>query len=223
VFSLLIILTLWNQFQTWQFANWIMPHDGRNKKFFKAVMFDTKINETDLYHLDITRTYGALDTLKNENEYNHKTIGYFNFSDNNTNFINPDSTDTTVWLSPPSSLRLDSVFQYSAATEVPFYQLTRLDHAWIKATVSYYPVVPMEENPATLVITMKYVDRNFYYKGFDLETLPYKLGQWNTATFYYLTPYPFSLKNEYASIYLWHRGKKPIYFDNLQIEALEKK
>ncbi len=213
-------LNLW---QTWQYAHFVMPHDGKNIAFYKANFFRTKGDPEVWRLLDVQRKHGEFEEFSNPEDYNKKTVGYYNYSDINTSYISPDYQDSTVFFSPPYSCKLTKEYPYSPVVRIPFNALTSREHAWVRVTVKYFPIYDLKENPASIVVHMDYLKRNFYYRGFDLDKYPYKLNEWNTISFDYLTPYPFDFEKEKLSAYLWLRGDKPIYFDDFHVEAFERK
>lgn len=223
LFSMMILFVVLNLFQTWQAANYIMPHDQRNFSFYKANFFATSIKPENSRLLDVERSYSTVEVMKNEDDYTSKSIGYFNFEDVNTASYNETYRDSTVSFSAPYSFRLDASNPYSPGVNLPFGHVTKKDHFWVRVNVKYFPVADFKENPAAVIFTMEYNGRNFYYRAFELSDYPYELNKWNTLSVQYLTPYPFSYKNENIVAYVWLKGNKPLYIDNLDIKAMERK
>lgn len=223
VFTIMTLLVAFNLFQTWQAAHYIMPHDQRNFSFYKANFFATSIKPENFRLLDVERSYGPVEVMKNEEDYTGKSIGYYNFEDVYTSTYNESFRDTMVSFSPPYSFRLDASNPYSPGVNMPFGMVTKKDHFWVRVNVKYFPVVDFKENPAAVIFTMEYNGRNFYYRAFEFSDFPYELNKWNTLSVQYLTPYPFSYKNENIVSYVWLKGNKPLYIDNLDIKALERK
>jgi hypothetical protein len=222
-FALMSAFLLLNLFQTWQSANYIMPHDQRNFNFYVANFFATSVKEENTRLLDVQREYITNEVLKNESDYEEKTIGYFNFENVNTTPYKTEYRDSLYSFTPPYSFRLDRNNPFSPGVKIPFGHVTSKDHVWIRFSVKYFPVFSFEENPAALIITMEYGKRNFYYRSFELSDYPYELNKWNEISVDYLTPYPFSYKNEKIVAYLWLKGPKLLYIDEIQIKALERK
>lgn len=212
-----------NLFQTWQFTHYIMFHDGRNFEYYKAIFLKTRLTDEARSKLDIQRGYGPTDTFQNPQDYRVRTIGFYNYDEINTTYIDANGTDTSFYLSPPRSFRMSKEYRYSPTLKMRFCDVTSKDHAWVRVSLDYLPVHNMEENPASVIITMDYKGRSFYYRGFDLEKYPYKLNEWNHISFDYLTPYPFSKTKEKLVAYVWHKGDKPFYIDNMHIQAFDRK
>ncbi len=223
VYTLMVALLGLNLFQTWQAANYIMPHDQRNFAFYKANLFATSVKEENRRLLDVEREYITNEVLKNEGDYNSRSIGYFNFESVHTSPYNESYRDSTYAYSPPFSYRLDAENPYSPGVKIPFGHVTEKDHVWIRVSLKYFPVKDFKENPAAIIVTMEYTGRNFYYRTLEFSDQIYELNKWNSVSFDYLTPYPFSYKNEKIVTYVWLKGQDPLYIDDLNIVALERK
>jgi hypothetical protein len=223
IYSVLFLCISLNLFQTWQSANYIMPHDQRNFAFYKANFLARSIKPENFRLLDIERTYESNQKLTNEVDYTIKTIAYYNFDDINTNEFNRERIDSIISFSKPYSFKLDQNNTFSPGVKLSFGEVTNKDHFWVRFSLKFFPVYDLTENPAAIIITMEYNKRNFYYRSFELSDFPYKLNEWNTVTVEYLTPYPFSYKNEKVVAYVWLKGNKELYLDDIHIKALERK
>jgi len=221
-YAIMFALLAFNLFQTWQAAHYIMPHDQRNFSFYKANLFATAIIPENQRLLDVQREYITNEVLRNESDYTGKTIGYFNFEDANTAPYNESFRDSTYSFSAPFSYRLESSNPYSPGVNLPFGNVTKKDHFWVRVSLKFFPVKDLKENPAAIIVTMEYTKRNFYYRTFELSDAQYELNKWNTISFDYLTPYPFSYKNENIVAYVWLKGNSPLYVDDINIRALER-
>ena len=106
---------------------------------------------------------------------------------------------------------------------MPMKELTDKDYIWVGITFNYFPVSDLKKNPASLIVNMQiYGNCRDYtkYRALDLESLPYKVGEWNQATFYYLTPRLFT-RNDKLVIYTYLRGEEPLFLDNFKVVAYE--
>ena len=211
-----------NLFQIWQYTHWIIPSDGMTEAYYKKIFLKTTVSAEDRKLLEYERSFDPNEKFTDYAHYNRRTIGYFDMDSVNTGEVNAEHTDTLHALSGTRSYRLSPQSIYSPTLRIDYAAITKNDHAWIRATVWYYPVHDLKENPATLVITFDHKGKPYSYGGYDLEKFPWKLNTWNSFTADFVTPYPYSRKDNLV-IYLWLRGDKELYIDNLHVVAFDKK
>ena len=216
---IIILLLLLNLFQTWQWAHGIIDRTRMTKEYYFAVFGKTSATETDRKMLLIERTNGNVETLKNESDYSRRTVALFDFEQPKNDGLL--LTVDTVF-GGNFALRVDEQHPYSPGFEMPFHQITQKDHAWLRAEVMVFPVNPIEDNMASLVITFLHKGENYQYRAASIALKQYgmKPGQWNSMTMDYLTPEVRS-KNDMAKVYFWLQGKSPILIDNLKIDVFE--
>lgn len=214
-----------NLFQTWQFNSWIFDGYSMTKEYYWRIFLKTSVTDEDRKYREIIRDFNATETLTNPEDYDKRTIGYLDFDKINTIYVKPEFIDTSVYLSPPASCRITKDFIYGPTFKIPYNQLTKKEHAWLKATIHYYPVHDLKESPVSFVIVMDHNNGQYseHYMGWDLENYTYRINEWNTLTVDYLTPYPLSEKNDKFIIYVYLRGDKEIYIDDIHIDAFERK
>lgn len=223
LFLVMFFFVYLNLFQTWQFNHWILDGYAMTKEYYWKVFLKTKVTEEDKKLREIIRDFKAEESFTNPQDYNVRTIAYMNFDSINSIYIDPVFLDTTHFKSYPYSCKMTKDHIYSPTLKMPYNQITKKEHAWIKISFDFFPVYDLKESPATMVINFDHNNRfTLKYKGFDLGQNDYKLNEWNKMTCYYLTPYPLS-EDDKMVVYFWLRGDKEIYFDNLQIDAFERK
>lgn len=223
VFIPLVLLLFLNLFQTWQFANWILPGDGITKEYYFRTFFKTTVTEDDLKLLEYQRSHDPNQKFDDTNpEYHRRTIAYFDMDNVNTDYIDQGLLDTAVCYSGKKSFRMNADVIYSPMLKIPYSEITKKDHAWIRFTVWFYPIHDPKDNPTEIVIHFFHNEKPYQYQGYSLANVPYELNKWNKATVDYLTPSPFSEDDEMRA-YVWHRGTKEVYIDDIQVEAFETK
>lgn len=220
IFSFFILL---NIFQTWQFNNWILDGYAMTKEYYWKVFFKTNVSEEDKKLREIIRDFKSEETFSNPGDYNKKTLGIITFDSINSIILDNSFRDTSYYKSYPYSCKMTKDRPFSQSFKLPYNQITKKEHAWIRVSFDYFPIYDINESPSSLIIHFNHNDRfTLKYKGYDLEKFPYKLNEWNHLTCDYLTPYPLSEDNELI-VYFWLRGEKEIYIDNIHIEAFERK
>ncbi len=214
-----------NLFQTWQANNWIMDGYRMTKAYYWRIFLKTKVSAEDRKLCEVERTFKAGETFTNPQDYTKHTVGFLDFDSRNTINFNPVFTDTAFFYSPPNSYKIAPPNIYGPTFKIPYYILTKREHAWIKVSFMYFTKYDLNESPASLVIEMdhkkgKYIEK---YRNWNLEKYDFKINQWNEFSVDYLTPYPLSVKKDIFKIYVYIRGDKELYIDNMHVEAFERK
>jgi hypothetical protein len=218
-----LLLVLLNLFQTWQFVHWILPGDGITKEFYFATFLRTKdLTEKETALLEMQRSFDPGQQFVNDGSYQGRSIGYFNMDDVNTGYVESYPLDTAFAHSGKYAFRLNPEAIYSPTLKIPYSAITKKDHAWIRFTVWYYPTSPIRECSADIVIHFTHNEKSYSYAGYHLADHSCELNTWNKLSVDYLTPSPFGNEDE-MSAYVWFTGTKPLYIDDIHVEAFEKK
>ncbi len=213
-----------NLFQTWQFDNWMIDGYSMTKEYYWKIFLKTKVTDDDKKLKEIQREFTDNDnSIKNPNDYLERTIGFFDFDSLNTIPVEKEFLDSVNYLSAPFGCRLTKDRVFSPTLKMQFKDITSKEHAFIKVSLDYFPIVDFKDNPASLVIYFNHSDRyNLKWKGWNFSEQSYKLNQWNHLEVEYLTPYPYSLKDE-MRVFVYLQGDKNFVIDNMRIKAFERK
>lgn len=123
------------------------------------------------------------------------------------------------------SFRLDTVWIFSPVFEMPYREITKKDHAWIKCSFWYYPTGPMDGNKLAMSFCFSHGEGQYYkYFAAELEhrVKDAKPGQWNYYQLYYMTPEVRNLDDK-LRVGFWLRGRDAVFVDDLKVEAFERK
>jgi hypothetical protein len=117
---------------------------------------------------------------------------------------------------------MDSSSVFTAPFRYCYSDLSSSDHAWVRVSFYVFTVEKDRITPFSLVMLTEHKKDlpPYKYRTANIENPGYglKQGQWNEVVFDYLTPEVRSVKDTIA-IYFWHRGKLPVYIDDLRIVA----
>ena len=223
-YSALTFFVFLNLFQTWQYVSSIIPDDRMTFAYYKAIFFKTKVSDEERKLMEVERSHEGTEEFKNPEEYRHRTVGYFDFDGTNSDFIDENKCDSTHRFNGTHAYKMTGDDEWGPEVQIQYDQLVpkNRDHAWLRVTVNYFTDDDIRDNPASLVINMPHKKYNLKYRAFDFEKYPSKKGAWNKLVFDYMTPYPYSAQDHF-DVYIWHRGKKTIWFDDFRIEAYLKK
>ncbi len=216
LFSVIAFMLLLNLFQTWQWKYWIIDHTRMTKAYYFATFGKTSCTETDRKLLLIERPTDGIEILKNESDYTRHTAAVIDFE--HPPYQGMMLSQDTVF-EGKFALRMDEQHPFSLSFEMPFSKITGKDHAWLRAEVMVFPIEPVDDNTASLVMTFQHKGENYTYRaksisGNELGMIP---GRWNKMQMDYLTPEVRSV-NDSIKVYFWLRGKNPLLIDNLKID-----
>jgi hypothetical protein len=224
VITLLMIglMTALTIFQSWQLTKGILHGSRTTRAYYFAVFGKTTVDEDTKKLLLIERSATAFETLDNESEYLRHVVYFNDFEDVAPNYIRYQ--DSTVAFSGRYAFRMDSTLPFSPGFRKEFRELTSGDHAWIRTGLWIYPTADPAEHEALLTITFDYKGKNYKYRNLSTKSpdLDLKLNEWNYISLDYLTPEPRRKKDE-VIVYVWYRGKAPLYLDDFKVEVFEPK
>ncbi len=207
-----------NLFQFWQFNKDILKHDGMTKQYYFSIFGKTKVPDNATELLLVDRSVTGIERFSNSDKYLKKTIGEFDFNVrdlNNSDRYVIDKQDTTHYC-----LIMDSSYVFSPGLTIKYKNITGEYYAWIRASIDVlYPKTYNDSWPA-LVMTFEHNSGSYKYFAGDLVCNKDDKGLWKHITFDYQTPEVRDI-NDLFKVYIWHRGKKPVFLKNLVIEAFD--
>ena len=116
---------------------------------------------------------------------------------------------------------MDSVSIYSPNVEKKYRELTEKDHVKMKVSLRMYCTVDPKDNPGSLVVTVEHKGKAYGYAATDAEKQQLELNKWSKLSFNYLTP-AIRSGSDKLKVYYWHRGKKPVFIDDLKVEVWDR-
>jgi len=219
---LLLFFVLLNIFQSWQYTKGIFSGDRMTPQYYFKSFGTTKhIHDADKYLL-IDRTFKGAEKIPNNINFKHSVLRVIDFE---TVDDSKQKYQSSKFVKNGSySFKMDSTLQFAPGYKIKYNELTDQNYAWIRVSLWVYPAYPLSENNAILVVSFQHKGGNYKYRGLNLLS-PHivnnlKPNEWNKVSIDYLTPEVRS-ENDNLVVYIWNRGKKNIYFDDLTIEVFE--
>lgn len=210
-------------FHAWQFAYYVLPFQRVNFEYYKRVFLKTQVRPEDVKYMGVERSFNS-EIFTNQRDYNKFTIAYYNFDSINSTIIEPNRLDSSHYISAPYSYKLGPDDEYGLTYKIRYDQLVKpdKDHVWLHISLNYFSDIDVKDNLTYVVFEMPHKKYNYNYHTVDFTKFTSLSGKWNQIQYDYLTPLPYSEK-DYIYVYLMHHGKHDIYFDNVQIDAFERK
>lgn len=214
-----------NLFQTWQFNNWIFDGYSMTKKYYWKVFLKTSVSEEDRKYREIIRDFKSEETFNNPEDYNKKTLAFLDFDENLPIKVNQEFLDTNYYFSPPHSCKITVEQIFGPTFKIRWKEMTDREHVWIKVKFKYLVEQDLKESSPSLVIELNHNNGQYIekYRNWELEKYDYQVAEWNDFEVDYLTPYPLSVNKDKIKIYVYIRGQKPIWIDDMRIEVFERK
>ena len=156
--------------------------------------------------------------LKNPEKFNIRILASYDFENKDSPFAGSLVTD--IVKNGQHAFRMDTGTTFSPGLQSPYAELSKKSKLGICVTAWIYSKVPFSENPGSLVVTSNHEGLNYRYETISFEKENLKPGQWNKVIMYYLTPEP-QAPGDIVQAYVWYRGNKELYVDDLKIELFE--
>lgn len=216
--TVFVFLVALNLFQCWQFYKDILKGYNMTKGYYCAIFGKTKIPARAENLLMVNRSFTMSETMPDASLFNKKIIGYFDFSKKDPDYapnLVKDITDTNNYC-----LALDSLNMYSPGLYIKYKNITGEYYAWIKAHAEFLMSGNYNEQLPLLVVTFIHDKKCYKYLTKKLKYDDDERGTWKSTFVDYMTP-EVRDKEDSLQVYIWHRGKKPIYIKNLIVEAYD--
>jgi len=202
--GLSLLLITFNQFQWWQFRNYILdPYRTTKASYIASFMATSGSDEIERAKL-IYRDFSGEMEFDNENEYTDKLIYTFN------DIIEKKNGDTSLMILANQEFALEQKWS--------FRELTSTDHVWIrvKATLRW----PNGNGLEPSLFAFSFDHKGTYgYRAFPIISNGSK--EWQEFTIDYLSP-EIRNSNDFFKVHLWHREKVALEFRDFQIISFEK-
>ena len=209
VIAVISFLVLLNLFQTWQFEHGIITRETMTREYYFRIFGKTSVSPEVKKLLLVNRFTDANEIFENQNDYKQKVLYQNNFD---------NITDTSLLFQ--HCFRMNNNVPYSPGADMKYKELTSCDHAWIKISADVFVPSGFHEEVPLLVIHFQHDNKAYKYQAKETDTSSIKYNNWNHIELFYLTP-EVRTKEDNFKAYLWFRGNKDMYIDNILIEAFE--
>ena len=220
----IVSFVILNIFQSWQLKQGIIHGDRMTSAYYIASFGKTKYNPQNENLLRVYRSFGGIDSIPTDIELERKVLKLIDFEEIEENkqlyFSDLHAKSGNY------SFVMDSSINFSPDFKAKFQDITDKDYVWLRVSVWIYPVHPLIETEAYLVVSFQHKGKNYKYRTIDLSSAELKdkivMNQWNKVSIDYLSPEVRSSQDNLI-VYIWNTGKKEIYFDDIEIEVFEPK
>lgn len=165
--------------------------------------------------------FSLMDSLHSEKEkgFQHKILLMYDFETLSKGIDSLKLSRERAY-SGSQSFRIDKKTEFSPVFEIKCSAISSLKkNISIRPTAFVFPIASLQSDPVHLVVSLEEKDKSYQYETLQLNNLNLKLNQWNKISF---TVHLHEIKsgNDVVKVYLWNPGKKELFLDDFQVEAL---
>ncbi|MFK7756569.1 MAG: glycosyltransferase family 39 protein [Flavobacteriales bacterium] len=212
-FAFVLVCILLNQFQWWQFRNWIL-HDSRmTKEYVFENYFSTSVSEEDRKLLEYNFGNFTMDKTINPPISSSKKILYLDFTEEQSfvikkNIIKLDSTEAFYRLNSSDAFALVRKQSLNEFTEAKFFYYD------CEITLRFNEEIPSSERPLYFINCIERVSGIYGYNAQRLAAPA--VGEWHTFRFRYSAPRIRSYNDNWM-MQIWNQGKHNVDIKKLVI------
>ncbi len=213
-FIIIVLLTFLNQFQWWQYKQYIIHPFRTTKDSYMAVFLKTSITKQQQELFSIERDFSGKMVFKNKSQYKSQLLVSHDFENDNLSdkHILKDLSN--------HYFHIDNSEEFALTTRIKYSELTDRDYVWIVIKYKYRQSDDSNNHPF-LVVSMHREKGNYSYYAFDVKQDSLR-NNWYENEFQYLTP-NIRDKEDQLLIYFWNRDKNSFDIDDYEINVFEKK
>ena len=221
IMPILIILVSLNLFQSWQMSHGILDGSRVTSAYYKSIFLQTTSvsdEQKKLLLIDKFSTTPIADYLK-EHKTNFKLVYHVEENFDNKSKDQANIIDS-ISFSKKQSFLTDKYYSFAGDLRKEYKEITNKSYLILKITAKVLTRFNPNELQGRLSITMLHNGKGYAFRCADIRKLGLKMNEWNTVEFYYLTP-DFWDKRDIIQGYFWNMSDKPIFVDNISIDAYE--
>jgi hypothetical protein len=211
--AIVIFFIFLNQFQWWQYKNFILDPYRTTKEYYWATFLKTNVTDSERELLMVKRDFSGKMEFTENDKYQKSLLFTEDFEESG-NSGNQKENNNHFY-------RLNESQEYFPVFESSYNELTQKDHVWIKASFDIRFPDGFTGTLPCLVMTMKRKIWSYGYYSSDIKKDSVS-GHWRNVEVMYLTPEIRSASDQFSS-YIWNRGKNTFDIDNIKLEIYKRK
>jgi hypothetical protein len=224
---LLAFFVFLNQFQWWQYRNYILDPYRTTAGYYFATFLKTTVTDQDKEKLLVQRDFDKVRDFDDQHKYQAKLIQSIDFE-------KPYSVELPKGLFKPESdyqaqIQSDSLNKYFHVTAEDVYSFSNLikynaltsdDHIWVEFNFNIRSTTNQSLNDVYFVTTMSCRNGDYGYLAPELKTD--SANQWQHYKLYYLTP---EIRNHHDRLkyYFWNPNGRAFDIDQMRVRVFEKR
>jgi len=212
--SVVVVLIFFNQFQWWQYKNYVIDPYRTTKEYYWATFLKTKVSEADKQLLLVYRDFTGNFQFENRDMYQSHIVYFEDFQQENNKGNKQEGLNYFYRFKPED--------EFFPIFEAAYEDITQKDHFWLKASFDIrFPTGYAGQTP-NYVNTFERERGTYGYSSNSLIVDTNNLNNWKRMEILYLSP-EIRDGQDYFKSYLWKRGPSPFDIDNIKIELYRRK
>lgn len=195
----LVLLTLLNMFQLWQFRSWIIHPYRTTKDYYFAVFGRTQVPPGAERLLSVDRSLDGNDRMRPDRTYAVVHSYALGEAEKGPKVLGPEDPYGYTW-------------------EMPYEQVTDKEFVWLRARAALAATTDDETASACLVFEVRRKEGSYGYRTVCSDTLDLASGAILTGE--YMTP-AIRDTRDVLRVYLWNKGGGRLQQQRLEVEILE--
>lgn len=197
-YTVIVLLILLNQFQWWQFRNYIIDPYRMTPKYYRTVFLKRSVSDEDRKLMLVDRTFDGTYAFHDRERYDHRVLTDENFGGKGYT-VKPDE-------------------EFALARSYPFHDIIETDHAWLEFEIDFRSEDTVNIQNPLFIVTMSRRNGNYAYHANELNPDGVAKGHLH---FYYLTP-EVRRRSDKVQFYIWNRDRSEIIIDRLNVKLYER-
>lgn len=210
-----IIFIVLNNFQMWQFRNYVLHPYTMTKEYYLAVFGKTDVTLEERSLMAWERPFDPEPVFEDPENYTCYDLEGYDTEPGNV--VDRSTLSKVVLEHPESYVGQNKLWGHSY--KVPYDELTSDDHAWLKISSKVF--LPDDFNGETIYMTVSFERRGGEYGYRAVQLNDGMIGSWNEIQLDYLTPAIRSTRDR-LKIYLWTESANTFYFDDIRVTVCER-
>jgi len=214
IFGIILLLVCFNQFQWWQYKNYIIDPYRTTKEYYWATFLKTTVTEKDRELLLIYRDFTGKLEFNEIEKYSISTVYNEDFQKETNKGNQHEGTNNFYRLKPEE--------EFLPIFESEYQDLTVNDHFWLKVSFDVSFPTNFEGPYPCYVNTFDRKEGAYGYLAKDILADSNSIGKWKKIEILYLSPEIRNVKDVIKS-YIWKRSVIGFDVDNIKIDLYKKK
>lgn len=208
-----IFFVFLNQFQWWQYKNYILDPYRTTKEYYWATFLKTDVTDKDKESLLVYRDFTGKMELVEEYKYQKTFLILEDFEESSSRGNEEEEGNSFHHMTEDQ--------EFLPILETSYNELTRKDHVWLRVSMDIRFPPGFEGSLPCIVNTMERENGSYGYTsqeigGDSLST------EWRRVEVMYITPEIRDVKDR-LKCYIWKKDKSTVDVDNIKVELFKRK
>jgi len=221
IIPIILCMIALNLFQSWQTSKGILDGSRMTRAFYNSTFLQTTLPTEEQKKLLLKDKYSS-QSLLDINSINLNDYKLVYRQEENFDGLKKEEANISdsVFASPKFSFMTDENNAFAGDIRKNYIDITEKSYLILKLSAKVFTRYNPNDLEARLAITMMHRGKGYDFKCIEIGKLGLKPNEWNSIEFYMWTT-DFWDRRDVIQSYFWNMSNKPIFVDDLKIEAYE--